>query len=492
MRMKQGLYFLILLLVPVLGFCQVEKTFSLDEIILLAQSESPEVKLAEMRKSNAYWTNKSFLGNYKPEINLDLTLPSLNRSIIPIDLPDGTQVFRERSQMVNDISISLQQNITATGGSVFASTGLQRLDNFIFNQNEPPINYLSNPIDFGFNQPIFGFNELKWDKRIMPMVYKESKAKFSEDLEAVSQRAVSQFFSLINAQMNLESAKARKVIADDLYELGENRYSVGNIAETDLLQLELDVMSANTDISNASVQQQTANERLRNFLGINEDIKFILDLPLIIPDIEIGLDKALTYARANRSKVLELQRQMLEAERNVEQTKANSGISGNLTGSIGVTGFGENLNKAYGGLSDREVVTLRLSIPIADWGKSKARYEIAKSNYDLINLNTQNERINFENEVKIAVQQFELVKQNVAVAKRSYEISQKRYDLTKKRYKIGKVDITQLNLADREQESQRKSYIQAITQFWEKYYEIRSLTLYDFINEESLVRKDNE
>ena len=113
-----------------------------------------------------------------------------------------------------------------------------------------------------------------------------------------------------------------------------------------------------------------------------------------------------------------------------------------------------------------------------------------ESNFEFTNLSTRLERINFENEVTIAVQQFELVKENVELAKRSYEASQKRYDLTRKRYVIGKVDVTQLNLAEREQESQRQAYVQSINQFWQSYYEIRSLTLYDFKEGESLVREE--
>jgi len=138
-------------------------------------------------------------------------------------------------------------------------------------------------------------------------------------------------------------------------------------------------------------------------------------------------------------------------------------------------------------LTDQEIVSLTLTVPLADWGRSKANYEMAKSSYDLVNLNTQLERINFENQIKIAIQQFELVKENVYLSKKSYEVSQKRYDLTRKRYVIGRVDITDLNLADREQEAQRKNYILSITQFWQRYFEIRSLTLYDFINDKSLV-----
>jgi len=467
---------------------QTEETFTLEDIIVLAQSESPQVKLAEMRKSNAYWRNQSFLADYRPQIDLGIVLPSLNRSVALIDLPDGSSGFRQRSQMRNNLSLSLTQNITATGATVFASSSIERLDVFKVDNNDATQSYRSNPIFFGFSQPIFGFNELKWNKRIRPLEYQESEAQFSEELEAVAFQSVQRFFKLLIAQMNLKAALDRKVVADDLFKLGENRFSVGNIAETDLLQLEMDVMRSSTDISRGKLEQQTANEELRNFLGIYDNIKFNLQLPLEVPDILIDMDIALDQAKKNRSTILGLQRRLLEAEIEVARNKANNGFNGELSGEIGVTGFGGNVTDAYSTLIDQEVVTFRLSIPIADWGKSKARYEIAKSNYELIDLNTGLEKINFENDVKIAVQQFKLVKQNVTLSKRSYEASQKRYDLTKKRYVIGKVDITQLNLADIEQEAQRKAYTEAINQFWIAYYNIRSLTLYDFMNNASLVR----
>ena len=467
---------------------QTEEVFTLEDIIVLAQSESPQVKLAEMRKSNAYWENQRFLADYRPEINLGLTLPSLNRSVTLIDLPNGSSAFRERSQMTNDLRLSLSQNISKTGGSVYASTGIRRLDVFKTDNIPGSQSYVSNPLVFGISQPLFGYNDLKWQKRIMPMAYDEAQASFSEELEAVASQSVDLFFTLLIAQMDLKAATDRKLVADDLYKLGQNRYSVGNIAETDLLQLEMDVMRSNTDIATSKQREQSANEDLRNFLGIYEDIKFKLNLPLEVPEIYVDMETALTQARANRSTIISLQRRLLEAEQAVARSKGNTGINGDLSAEVGLTGFGGNISDAYSTLIDQEVVTLRLSIPIADWGKARAAYEIQKSNYELVNLNIGLEEINFENQVKIAVQQFELVKENVELSKRSYEISQKRLDLTRKRYVIGKLDITELNLADIEQESQRQAYTEAINSFWTSYYNIRSLTLYDFINNASLVR----
>lgn len=468
---------------------QNTQTYNLNNIIEIAQSDSPEVKLAEIRKSNAYWVHQSFLGDYKPQIDLGLTLPQLTRTVSPITQPDGTDVFIARSQMSSNVNIALTQSILATGGTVFASTGIERLDIFKTNINNANTSYLTNPFTLGFQQPLFGFNSLKWNKKIAPLVYEESKYRYSEDLEAVANQAVNIYFELMVAQLNLKSAIDRKSVSDTLYSLGQNRFSVGNIAETELLQLQMDVMRANSDISRNKLTVQTTNERLRDFLGVKQETDFNLELPEGVPEVFISEEEALAYSRQNRSRVKQLKRTLLEAERNVEQSKADAGISGQVTGSVGFTGLGPSFGDAYGELLDQQQVRIGLSIPIADWGKAKARYEIAKSNYDLTKINTELDQVNFEREVIIAIQQFGLVQDNVKLAKLSYETSQKRYDLTRKRYLIGKIEITDLTLAENEQENQRKQYIQAISDFWKAYYNIRSLTLYDFINDVSLVKE---
>ena len=149
------------------------------------------------------------------------------------------------------------------------------------------------------------------------------------------------------------------------------------------------------------------------------------------------------------------------------------------------------MQDAYSGLLDQERFRLSLSIPLADWGKKRSAREIAQSNYDLTKLNVELERTNFEREVIIAVQQFSLVKENVAIAELSYKTAQKRYDITRKRYLVGKVDITDLTLAENEKENQRSNYIKSIKDFWEAYYGIRSITLYDFIAQKSLVKSND-
>ena len=178
-------------------------TLTLDETIKLAQSDAPDVLIAQTQLSNNYWIFRSFEADYKPQLFFDATLPGLNRTINPITLPDGGIEFIPQSFIRNQAGISLNQRIAKTGGTVFASTGLERIDFFGTNKST---SYLSNPITFGFSQPIFGFNSFKWDKKIAPLEFDLAKRSFSENMEAVATDAASLIFQVYIAQISVRAA----------------------------------------------------------------------------------------------------------------------------------------------------------------------------------------------------------------------------------------------------------------------------------------------
>ena len=150
-------------------------SISLKEAVALAQRDAPDVQIAGTALTNNYWRYQSFLANYKPQINFGSTLPNINRSIEAITQPDGSDVFINRSLMRNSLNISLEQDIALTGGSIFATTSLQRIDLFATGANPRSVSYLSTPFAIGFQQPLFAFNGLKWDKRIQPLAYEEAQ-----------------------------------------------------------------------------------------------------------------------------------------------------------------------------------------------------------------------------------------------------------------------------------------------------------------------------
>ncbi|MEM9931106.1 MAG: TolC family protein, partial [Bacteroidota bacterium] len=252
------------------------------------------------------------------------------------------------------------------------------------------------------------------------------------------------------------------------------------------LQIELSVMNANAALASAELNAQSANEALRSFLGITENAKFQLAPPSIIPNNEVDVEQALSYALQNRSIILAFERRALEAAAEVDRAKKNNGFQIDINGQFGLSGTGNSLSGAYNGLIDQEVVTLGVRVPIADFGKARSRIEVARSNQELELLNISQERISFERRIRLQVRQFDLLRNQVELADRAYEVALRREDITRKRYLIGKLSVTELNLAVREMDEARRLYMTSLRNFWIGHYELRRLTLFDFVRGEKL------
>lgn len=462
---------------------------SLPEIIALAQSDAPDVLINKARLSNNYWQFQSSQSLLRPTINLTSDLPDLNRNIDIVTLPTGRDTFIQRAQMRTNVGLQLSQQVPWTGGTIFASTRLQRLD--LFNETfGDSKSYFSTPFSLGFSQPIFGFNELKWDQKIQPLVYQEATKQFAENMEAVGFEAAQLFFELYIAQLNLKAATQDKANADTLFNISKGRFEVGRIAETELLQIELSAMNADATVAQAVLDLTTSTEELRNFLGIKQAIEFDLTPPTEIPIFQIDAQSALKYAMQNRSEIIGFERRRIEAESEVARAKSNSGLNADIFASFSLSKTAKELSDSYSSpLNTNERFSVGLNVPIADWGRAKSRLEVARSNQEVTSMLIEQEQISFKQEILLKVQQFDLLRNQVELALRAYDVSQKRQELTRNRYYIGKIGITELGIAISEQESARRGYMNALRSFWLAFYELRQITLYDFERNISLVKK---
>jgi outer membrane protein len=460
---------------------------SLPEIVALAQSDAPDVLLAETRMKNRYWAFQSILADFRPAISFDGELPDLQRSIDIITLPDGSDVFLQRAQMRNRVGLSLSQSIVPTGGTIFASTGLQRLDIFR-DQADNLTSYFSTPVSIGISQPVFGFNQMKWNKKIEPLRYQEATRQFAEEMEGIAYQAAQFFFDVFISQLDLEAATRDKANADTLLNISRGRFGAGRIAETELLQVELAAMNADAAAQEALLSLQTGTERLRNYLGITQAVNFKLVPPTDIPEFELDAQRALALAEENRSDIIRFYRQLEEADQAVAQAKANSGLQMDVYGVFSLSQTGSKVNNSYKDPLDNETFRVGFEIPIFDWGKARSRLETAVSNRELTHMNVDQDRVNFEQEILLKVKQFDLLKSKTELALRAYEISLRREEMTRKRYYIGKYDVLDLNVAVTEKEGARRGYMNALRAYWLAYYDIRQTMLYDFERNVSLVR----
>lgn len=454
---------------------------NLEQVIDMAQRNAPEVNIAKARLQRSKLQYDQFQINRKPFLELNGQLPRYSRITYPVPQPDGTQKFRRNQSLSANADLSLSK-VLNTGGLVYASTGLQqRIDFFPDAEGGNLTSYLSSPIHVGFTQPFFGFNGFKWDKKIQPLIVEEAEREYAEQLADIAQTSVGHFFSLYIAQLELEDAKMDKQNADELYTLSQGRYKVGKIAETDLLQMELGVMNAETRIAQAELDVQESIDDLSYFLQVARGTKFELEVPEGVPEYLVNLEVAIQQAAQSRKYKLTQQRQLTESERNIERSKKESGIDVDVSTNFGLSRSEATLPGAYGWpLEDQETVSIGVRIPLVDWGRAKIDQQIAASDYELLQQTIEQENVNFERTIRSKIRQLDIVRSQLKIAQKADEAAAKRYDISKKRYTVGKIDVTELNLALGEQTASRQRLMQALRSFWSTHYELRRLTLYDF------------
>lgn len=458
-------------------FAQSTRTLTLEQSIEIAKDNSPLSRAATFSLVSSKWRYKSFRADLLPGFTLSGDAPNFSNQIFANVQDDGTVIFSRRTQSEASINFSASQSILPTGGNLSLSTGITRLG--IFN-GENTYAWQSTPLIASYTQPLFQFNSLKWRNRIEPLRYKIAEKRFVEDLEDLSFTVTQNFFDVLISKINVEIAEFNVTVNDSIYNISQGRYQVGSLAENDLLQTELAYRNAETSLTNARLNYQRAAENFKALLGIDNSVKLEIQAPETAPNIDLDFDKALELAIENNSQSLQYQLDELQANQAYDQAKKNAGFSATLRADYGLNQTSTDFEDLYTNPDNRQFFNIGFQIPIFNWGKNVAQIKAAR-NQQLATANSiEYQRLQFELNVRSTVREFELLKGQVELAEISDTIAQRRYDVSKGRYLIGKIDITNLFLAQNDKDSARRSYIQALRNYWSGYYNLRRLTLYDF------------
>jgi outer membrane protein len=459
---------------------------TLDQALNIAKKQSADALIAKHRFRMNYWQYRSFKADYLPSVNLDAILPDFSRSYRSVTQDDGTEKFQYNTLGNYSMGMSINQKVGITGGSVFLRSSLQRQDN-IFEDTSYSF-FQSTPIVVGYTQPIFQYNEYRWARQLEPLKYEKAKRKYLEDVEQVSITTINYFFNLLLAQIEKGIAEKNLNSYDTLYKIAMGRYQLGKIAENELLQLELNFLRAKASVDNASLNYENMLFRLKSFLRIKEATAITLIPPAETRHNFISASQALEEARKNTSTSMEFQERLISAESEVRRAKMDGRFDADLYLEYGLTQSTGSVSDVYKDPLDQQQLNLGINVPILDWGKAKGQIRVAESNFELEQTSVEQEVIDFEQNVFLSVMEFNMQKDQLYIAAKADTVAQKRYDVTQKRYMIGQVnDVLELNNAQIDNDNARKGYYTALRNYWINYFELRKMTLYDFIENRILM-----
>ena len=219
--------------------------------------------------------------------------------------------------------------------------------------------------------------------------------------------------------------------------------------------------------------------QLRSFLALSEDEDLEPVVPESIPSVLLNYDDVLDKALTNNSFAQNIRRRQLEADYEVAKAKGDLREI-TLYAQVGFTGTNNELNTVYHNLKDNQIVEVGFKIPILDWGKRRGKVKIAKSNRDVVESRLRQETMNFNQDLFILVEQFNNQQMQLQIANEADKIAEKRYNTNVETFMIGKISTLDLNDSQLKKDEARQKHINELYAYWSFYYQIRSLTLWDF------------
>ncbi|MFY0684102.1 MAG: TolC family protein [Balneola sp.] len=455
---------------------QTTRTLSLEESIEIAKDNSPLSRAATFSLVASKWRYKSFRADLLPSLDLNGNIPNYRLGTQTVNTTSGIQNVNFNNSNAN-IGASINQAILPTGGTVSITSGLNRLGIF---KGENRYEWSSTPVSIVYNQPLFQYNSLKWRNKIEPLRFKIAEKQFVEDMEDLSFTVTQGFFDVLISKINVEIADLNVTVNDSIYNISKGRFEVGNLAENDLLQTELAYRNAEASLTNAKLNYQRAEENFKALLGIEDEVIIEIEAPETAPDIDLDFDKAFALALENNSQSLQFRLDEIQANQAYDQAKRSGSFTANLRAEYGLNDTAIDFVDVYDNPGDLKSFNIGFQIPIFNWGKNMAQVKAARNQQLATANNIEYQRLQFELSVRSTVREFDLLKGQVELAETSDEIAQRRYEVAKNRYLIGKIDITNLFIAQNEKDSARRNYIQSLRNYWTGYFNLRRLTLYDF------------
>ncbi|MEO0733379.1 MAG: TolC family protein [Bacteroidota bacterium] len=472
-----------LLLTALLTCGRAQQTITLNELQAAAASAALDVLVAAQQLEAADLELAAFNASLKPRLDLNANFPNYFRTSTEVTQDDGTVAFREIELNNSFIGLFASQRIAATGGTFSLESRLQRTDNLSLDVKS----YNGSPIRLFYRQPILAFNPFKWNRQLLPLQKVVNQRQLDAARADAALEATNRFFDLVSADQERRIAEINKTANEQLYSVAEERFELGKINRGDLVQLRLELASAEQNLLRAERLVAAASAAIQRLLGRNYEGELLRPA---LPDTEITADietaAALNYLQNRRPELLAARQRTLEAERDEDRIRRDLGPRIDLEAGFGFVRNDPELAPIYTDPRNERILSVNLSMPILDWGQRKALGRRAASAHNLAQEAERRTEIDLNNELIQLLDQWKTVQEELRLATDIRDLAQERFEISKESYELGAIPLANLTLAQQFRDQNIRAYAATLRAYWQTYARLARLTLWDFINDKPL------
>ena len=454
-----------------------QQTVTLREAIAIAQRNSHPAAAALATRDAARARDRAFDANLLPQVSLSGNAPVYNRAIIPVIQPDGSTLFRPQEQTDMTLNLNVSQQLPFTGGELFVSSALGRLQMNGERDNEY---WSSTPFQVGIRQSLFRPNIAMWNQREQVIRADVAERTFLEAREDIAINTVTVFFDHYAAKLGLTNALSNVAINDTLFTLNKGRFEVGKIGENDLLQSELALLRARAALDGARLEYDRTLAALRLQLRLPVGAALEIVAPTDIPEVVADTALAVSEALRNRAQTRDLELQEVQAARRVNEARLNTGFGATVQASMGFNQTGAEMGAVYNDLLQQQRFSLGLQMPIVTWGSRSAQIDAARAEQQSVQSRAHQTREQLVQEAHFGALQLAQARRTLLISAKADSVAAMRFEVAKNRYIIGRIGMDNLYQAQSEKDQVLSAYLQSLRNYWLAYHRLRRTTLYDF------------
>ena len=417
-RPKLLIILLIINLFVIESKAQEPVRLTLDQALEIALSESNTIKIADMTVEKSGYARKGSYASLYPNVNVSGSYQrTLLKQVMVMDM--GGQAMEIKVGRDNNISASASASMPLVNASLWESLKLSALD-----------------VELAVEQA------------------RSSKVSLVSQVKQA-------FYGVLLAKESLAVMTQVYDNACENYEKTLQRFNVGKASEVEKLRAQVNMMSAEPNVSSAENVVLLATWQLKAVMGL--DLQTDID---VFGDLNDYTSELLTpYVSeddiSNNSSLLQfdIQNRMLESNLRMQKKQYLPTLAASI-------------NYNYSAMGDDKLswfpssnAALSLSIPVFDGFQKHYNIKQTKISKDMLDL----QRVDTERQIRIAIRNYNdniaLCVKNYTAANATVEIAQKSYEISQKMYEVGKATLVELNDAQLALEQAQLTQAQAIYNF---------------------------
>ena len=453
------------------------QAITLSEAIALAQQRGHQARAARAARESGRYRHSAYRSGLLPQLSLGGTVPSYNKSIIPVLRDDGSTEFVPQQQTDASVTVTLAQKIPVTGGDLFVSSSLARL------RVSGPAAYQSwssTPVSVGLRQDIFRPNTAAWDGQEDAVRAELDERGYLEAMEDVALQTTTLFFDVYAARVALANAVTNAAVNDTLYRLNTGRFDVGKIGENDLLQSELALLRSRTALESARLEHERATDALRLALDLPAGTPLEVAVTGEVPEFEADTARAVAEALKNRAAVSAVALDDVQARRSVAEARLRSGAGATVQASYGFNATAPEATLAYQNLLEARRFSLSVQVPLWQWGAHHEGVRAAEADRERVTNLSDATLAQVAHDARFAALGLAQARRTALLVVKADSVAAKRFDVAYNRYVIGRITIDNLYIAQAEKDQALVEFVRGLRGYWTALYRLRGATLFDF------------